>query len=419
MTRPEDVKAAFRDSDQHCKGVNNDAGWLMGELLGSCLGLISGADWRQVRAATDEAFTRRAAVARIDRMVAMTRAHFADLLGGGPPGRQSQERLDPVADQRHLPFWMLADHLYGDLTPALRSQLAALIPLREALFRRVIQGGTTRFAWSRFLPMRTNRQLRAFQAGWKAFNDAACARCRLAGENTAPVVRMYDACCASSSSSSSGSVRSEHVLQTLDEVLFANLDVMIGGISWNLLFLAAHGDVQTQLREEIAQAMGPSSEGGGQCSSARAVYLSKNDTLLAASIREAARLRPAAAFSIPQAAPTDRVVGGYLVPAGTNFVVDTHAMNIRNPFWGRDSEAYRPARFLCRKAPELRYQYWRFGFGPRQCLGKYIADLIIGVLVAHLVENYQLSLDSASTWDKDRESWIAQTSTTIRCKRKC
>lgn len=32
--------------------------------------------------------------------------------------------------------------------------------------------------------------------------------------------------------------------QTMDEMLFANLDVTIGGILWNLLFLGEHQDSQ-------------------------------------------------------------------------------------------------------------------------------------------------------------------------------
>lgn len=48
------------------------------------------------------------------------------------------------------------------------------------------------------------------------------------------------------------------------------------------------------------------------------------ETLLLALMLEFARLKPLAAFSIPQAAPTHRVVGGFLITTGTNFVVDIY-----------------------------------------------------------------------------------------------
>lgn len=41
------------------------------------------------------------------------------------------------------------------------------------------------------------------------------------------------------------------VLHALDEMLFDNLDVTIGGLSWNFVFLAADPDTQSRLRAEF------------------------------------------------------------------------------------------------------------------------------------------------------------------------
>ena len=120
LTDPEDVKTVFKDSDLHCKAINNDAGWLMGELLGSCLGLISGAQWRQVRAATHEAFTYHGVAASLSRITTITQEHLMDL---SLHGRLANGIIDPVKDLRMLSFWIVAEELYGDLTPDLRSQL--------------------------------------------------------------------------------------------------------------------------------------------------------------------------------------------------------------------------------------------------------------------------------------------------------
>ncbi|KAL1846606.1 hypothetical protein Daus18300_014197 [Diaporthe australafricana] len=104
-----------------------------------------------------------------------------------------------------------------------------------------------------------------------------------------------------------GSITLDNFLHTMDEMLFGNLDVTIGALTWNPLFLATTPQVQNQLWQEI--------RGGGETWKK---YLVSSDTLLAASILESARLKPIAAFAIPQAAPTDRKVGVYVVPAGTN-----------------------------------------------------------------------------------------------------
>lgn len=399
LTHPDDVKLVFRDSDRHCKGANNDAGWLMGELLGSCMGLISGPAWRQLRTSTDNAFTRQAATVSLRRIQEMSKKHIDRLHSTSSLG---QGVLDPVENLQMLPFWILAEHLYGNLEPEMRTTLEALIPLRESLFRRMIQGGITRFPCSRFLPTKANRDLRDFKFRWKAFNDNVYKAWTMADKDSV-FVRMYE-------QAQSGIVTIENILQTLDEMLFANLDVTIGGISWSLMFLAADEHVQTKLRQEIAAARSAPGD-----TLAWDKYLSSTETLLAASNLESARLKPAAAFSIPQAVPRDVTLGEFRIPAGTNFVVDTHALNIRNEFWGHDRDTYRPSRFLERRPIDSRYQYWRYGFGPRQCLGKHISDLIIRVTVAHLVEHYQISFDASSTWDKRPETWIAQTNTQIRC----
>ncbi|KAK8119946.1 uncharacterized protein PG998_004572, partial [Apiospora kogelbergensis] len=394
LTRPEDVKTVFRDSDSHSKAKNNDAGWLMGELLGKCLGLVTGSEWRQTRLCMGDLFTQSKVAAQIPRIREVVQIYFDEL---HTTGRLAVRQMNPGKDLRLLPLWIVADYIYGPLTPALRSQLENLIPLRDSLFSRVIQGGVTRFHWSRFLLSQTNHDLKDFKMRWQQFNCDVYAICQGAGRNP-PIVHMYEAY-------KSGRMTLETLLQTLDEMLFGNLDVTIGGLSWNPLFLAAHQDTQNELRNEIQTANEEWSQ-----------YIARGDTLLAASISESARLKPIAAFSIPQAAPTVRATGGYLVPAQTNFVVDTKALNIDNPYWGPDRAAYRPSRFLERRvAGDMRYQYWRFGFGPRQCLGKYLADIIIRVVVAHMVQKYQLTLDATSTWDKKSGVWISQADCDIRC----
>lgn len=395
ITRPEDVKTVFKDSDMHSKGINNDAGWLMGELLGSCLGLVNGHEWRQIRDCMGDTFTRRSAASHISRITEITQEYFSDLHRYGVLDRHT---MNPSRDLRLLTFWIVADYLYGTLSPSLRSEFKALIPLRESLFNRVIQGGITRFSWSRHLSSTTNRNLNMFKTRWELLNDAAYRECK-DGRRSPPMVIMYESFMA-------GSITQDNFLQTMDEMLFGNLEVTIGALAWNPLFLAANPDVQSKLRHEV--------RGGKE---AWEKYVVGADTLLAASILESARLKPIAAFAIPQAAPTDRTVGGYMVPAGTNFVVSTSALNIEDPYWGPDGGEYRPARFLGRKLSEMRYRYWRFGFGPRQCLGKYLADLIIRIVVAHMVENYQLGLVPSSTWDKNGSIWIAQPDCDIRCER--
>lgn len=371
----------------------------MGELLGKCVGLIGGAEWQRVRGITAARFSHKDAASYIPRIIEITEKHFQDLHRSG---RLSEKRLHPVQDLKFLPFWVVADILYGKLTSEMVKELEDLIRLREALWDRMIQGGATRFSWTKYLPVKVNRNLHEFKRRWATFNQTARDACLLACEKT-PVVEMYDAI-------EQGRLSTDELLQTLDEMIFANLDVTVGGISWNLLFLADNLEVQAQLREEVLSKAG---SGGTQT----VQYLLSSSTFLAASILESARLRPLAPFSVAQSAPTTRCIAGFVVPPGTNFIVDTYRLNVKNAVWGDDREIYKPTRFLGQNRSDLRYHYWRFGFGPRQCIGKYVADLIIRILLVHLLKHYRLSFDESTVWVKHPTTWITHPDTVIRCEK--
>ena len=163
-------------------------------------------------------------------------------------------------------------------------------------------------------------------------------------------------------------------------------------------------------------------------------YLSStSSTYLASCILESARLRPFAAFSVPQAAPSPRLLSSYIIPAGTNFIVDSYALNVENPVWGPERKEYRPERWheLERRnkneiggggGPGTRYIYWRFGFGARQCLGKYLADLILRQAVVEVLERWRVEIlegdeeeGKEGRWEGDREAWIHLPNMRLRC----
>lgn len=395
----------------------------MSQILGQCVGLVSGNQWRNIRSVTEKAFTRTASTGYVSLIEQRIKSYFEELQSSKT---LSEGLLDPAEDLKLLPFLVVAEVIYGKLSPELESKLRDIAPRREALFKHVISGGLARFAFSKYLPTKANGALAAFRAEWHALNRMAY-DLAISADSDAPIISFYAA-------AERGEITHEQMYQTLDEMLYANLDVTLGGISWNVVFLAANREAQASLLAEVAakrQAdISDLDEGGqdvGRSSSAPKkfnAYLLSSSSFLAACILESARLRPLAAFSVPQSAPTPRLVDGYLIPAGTAFVVDSYALNIRNPYWGADSKTYRPQRFVEPRpgmATEMRYNYWRFGFGPRQCMGKYVADLIIRMLLVELVEGYELELrseDKEAVWQRDRETWINHPKMLVKCEPK-
>ena len=396
LTRPEHLKAVFRDSDKHKKAVDNNSGYLMSRVLGKCVGLVSGKDWQTLRKVTEVPFQHKATTAYTVTIQNQIKQYLEDLRH---ESNLSNGFLDPALDMKMLPFWIVAEVVYGKLTHQMVSELKSLAPLREELFLHVITGGLSRFAFSRFLPTKANFLLRTFQERWSAFNEEAYTHAKRL-ESDAPIVSMFDAV-------HTLKISYEQLYQTLDESLYANLDVTTGGLSWNLVFLAADQVSQERLRAEVIENQNDIDG-----------YVRKSSTFLAACILESSRLKPLAAFSVPQSAPTDRVVDGYLIPAGTNFVTDSYSLNIHNDFWAPDTEVYRPERWLNYNTSDLRYHFWRFGFGPRQCMGKYIAESIIRLFLVEILTSYSLELvNKEDVSRRDPNSWITHPQCLLRCTR--
>ncbi|KAF4948218.1 hypothetical protein FGADI_9810 [Fusarium gaditjirri] len=400
LTRPEDVQQVFKDSDKHTKAINNNSGYLLGQLLGKCVGLVSQSEWKRVREVSEVAFTRSTVPKYLEIVQRRTVRHFKTLEAGDnlPNGI-----IDPAADLKMLPFWIIADVLYGRLSREMENTLVELAPLREAIFCKVMEGGLSRFKWSRFFPTEANKSLKSFKDRWIRFNQDALDRAIHAGSRS-PIVDLYNAV-------TSGTMTQEHLLHTLDETLFANLDVTLGAISWNLVFLAAYPEHQQRILDEV-RAWKQSPKRGDFNS-----YFTDSTTYLSACILESSRLRPLAAFSVPQAIPTDRVINGYLFPAGTNFIVDAYALNQRNQFWGNDGLEYRPERHVSLSPVKFRYHFWRFGFGPRQCMGKYVADMMLRAILVHLLQGYELQLtdDQAREWKRNPDTWINHPEMKLKC----
>jgi cytochrome P450 len=284
------------------------------------------------------------------------------------------------------------------------------LPIRDSVFTHVITGGVTRYKWAQYLPLKPNYEMRSFKKAWAQWNDDAHAEA-LKGTNKrdVPIVQTYE-------SVANGSISREAVLQTMDEMLFANLDVSIGALAWAFVFIAANSQVQERLFSEISSAHIDQAT--------RTQYLMSQSNYLHHILLEAGRLRPVAAFSVAQACPTQRQLGPYILPAGSKFVVDAHALNIRDPLWDPDNESFRPERWAgdnVQRAKDVRYCYWRFGFGPRVCLGKYVVDLIMKALLVEVIKAWEVKLEhkDGTEWILEEGTWILPPDMRIACiKRK-
>ena len=134
LTRPEHIQTVFRDSDKHSKATDNNSGYIMSQLLGSCVGLINGKEWNSVRKVIEVAFLHQNVSSYIPMINDHIERHFCDL------EKQSlhEGQLHTAEDLKMLPLWIIAEILYGQLPPNLIKELESFVPIRDKLFSHVI-----------------------------------------------------------------------------------------------------------------------------------------------------------------------------------------------------------------------------------------------------------------------------------------
>lgn len=62
----------------------------------------------------------------------------------------------------------------------------------------------------------------------------------------------------------------------------------------------------------------------------------------------------------------------------------------RNPAVFTSPERYHPQRWLDNRGSSTRFPYLNFGFGPRQCLGRRLAETEMLLLLHHVLKSFQV-----------------------------
>jgi cytochrome P450 len=108
-------------------------------------------------------------------------------------------------------------------------------------------------------------------------------------------------------------------------------------------------------------------------------------------IKEALRLRPPS-WVIGRHAREDVTLGGYRVPAGSLLGISVYTLHRDGRFFP-EPERFWPERFSPEREGDIpRYAYIPFGAGPRICIGQRFAMMEMQLVVAAVVQRYQLRL---------------------------
>ncbi len=174
-----------------------------------------------------------------------------------------------------------------------------------------------------------------------------------------------------------------------DEALtlfLASYETTGAALFWLLYLVARHADVKCNLQLELAQRLGD-----------RPLTLESLSSLryCASVVTEALRLYPPI-WAFSRDAVDDCSISSTDIKAGSKIAISPFCTH-RNPeFWARPDE-FCPERFSSSEGKRTPGAYLPFGAGPRQCLGRNFATLVLRTVLATLVRECRFELANNSS----------------------
>ncbi|XP_063220617.1 cytochrome P450 4C1-like [Bacillus rossius redtenbacheri] len=172
------------------------------------------------------------------------------------------------------------------------------------------------------------------------------------------------------------------IREEVDTFMFEGHDTTTAAVSWALLLLGSHMDVQERVCSELDAQFGDSDRPPTTRDLQALKYLEQV-------LKEALRLYPSVPF-VGRCLAEDTRIGDYLVPAGC--MVNIHIFHIhRCADQFPHPERFDPDNFLPERARTRQpYAYIPFSAGPRNCIGQKFAMLEEKVILAAILRRYRV-----------------------------
>eukprot|EP01080_Neovahlkampfia_damariscottae_P009996 gene9996-2315_t len=110
--------------------------------------------------------------------------------------------------------------------------------------------------------------------------------------------------------------------------------------------------------------------------------------LLNCAVKEVLRMSPPAPF-LSRETTSDEEINGYVVPKGVTVNMNVIGIHYNPKYW-ENPEEFNPRRWENIDEKKLRYQYFPFSAGPRDCVGKNLAVLESNIIIMILLSKYRI-----------------------------
>ncbi|CAH1269684.1 CYP27A1 [Branchiostoma lanceolatum] len=177
-------------------------------------------------------------------------------------------------------------------------------------------------------------------------------------------------------------VTKKDLYATVTELLLAGVDTTSNTMVWTLYELARHPDLQDRLHREVTSVLVSPEQ-------IPTVDDVKNMPLLKNIIKETLRVYPVLPAN-GRVLDKDIVLGGYHIPKGMQFSI-LHYNMTRDPEAFEEPERFNPDRWTRMGTEKVNtFSSVPFGFGPRQCAGRRLAEMEMYLVLARLVQTFEV-----------------------------
>lgn len=166
-------------------------------------------------------------------------------------------------------------------------------------------------------------------------------------------------------------------------MIMAGMETTATALSWTLWELAQHPEAVEKARAEIAEVCGESPV-SFQCLPAL--------RYVAAVANEGMRLHSPVPLDFKTCIQRDVWPDGAVIPAGTCVGYFIYGQGRSKQIWGEDALSFRPDRFLELSKKPSSYTFTVFNAGPRECLGRNLAEMEMTMFLANFLRDFDFEL---------------------------
>ncbi|KAJ8715384.1 hypothetical protein PYW07_009866 [Mythimna separata] len=182
--------------------------------------------------------------------------------------------------------------------------------------------------------------------------------------------------------SKNGALTDKEIKEELNTIIAAGYETTSNQLTYTLLLLGAHPEVQEKLYEEILKELGPDRDVEKDDLS-KLVYTN-------AVLMESLRMLPSVPVLL-RTVDTDVRLKNYTMRAGSYCAIFP-LVSYHDQSWGAQPDQFRPERWL---DGDFRHskEFAAFGLGKRACIGRAYAIISMKVTLAHFLRRYRVKAD--------------------------